>query len=154
MGKGVFPRPRDEEISLAHPSFFGKESGGGVDSAVGDLGEPGVCGAVEGLPGRERSGLEKILLDVLEGILDLSLPVGVSRPAEVGLEHIVLGKLEELRIPEDFLSSASQGDGGHIVVDDASGDTLKEVEGVDVSGQESGESLLAMELNKELPGVT
>src|SRR5690606_14204775 len=108
--------------------------GRAVHPHVGHVIEPGPGLGGQGPKTAEGETLEEVASDVAHGALDLAFGFWASRTMDAGLNAVVLGKLEELRVRLHLaILPAADGHGLHVVVEDALRHALEVVKRIHVA---------------------
>ena len=138
---------------LRRQQVDGAPAGGGVDPPVGGVGEPVLALRLQIRPAGKGAAHEEIVLDVVDHPLHLPLGAGAPHPAGVGDETIVLGEVQEERVP-GRARTAGQLHLGHVVIEQLPGPAAEEGKGRLVTGQELWQRHAGGELDIQHAGET
>src|SRR3989338_6576485 len=109
---------RDETGLLLGEGLVDAAAGGAVHPDVGDGVQPLPALLVEVVPGGEGAAGEEVVLEVVEGALDLAAAFLVTGAPDGRLEAIVPGEVEEGGGAAGLAPDPAQGDGGLVVIGD------------------------------------
>ena len=118
---------------------------------VGGVGQPVLPLRLQIRPAGEGTAHEEIVLDVIDHPLHLPLGAWAAHPAGVGDEAIVLGKVQEERVPGGA-RTAGQLHLGHVVVEQLAGPAAEEGKRRLMTGQELRERHAGGELDIQHAG--